>query len=391
MSAARLLSLVLALAGAPTAPGAVSREMGREGHAAAAARPLPSLAAAYRGSFLVGAAITPTMLSAYGARRFVERQFDVIVDENGMKPLELTGREGEYDFSATDALVDWANQHGIKVRGHCLIWHRDNAPWMFLKDGAPVPREVLVQRMREYIHAVVGHFKGRVWAWDVVKEALVAHEPEVASVDGWRRSAWYDTLGPEYVELAFRFAREADPGALLFYNDYETQDPAKRSLLLGMVRSLQAKGIRIDGVGHQSHYTVAHGDPTELENTIRAVAALGLRNHITEMDISLRDRWDAPVPVVTKDLRALQARLWAEFFRMFRRNADSIDAVLTWGVNDEGSWLRAPDEPLLFSNFRPKPTFWAVLREAWRKPDVTAPGGVPAGRARPPRHDAARR
>jgi endo-1,4-beta-xylanase len=340
---------------------------------AARARPsktgdaVPSLAAAYRGKFLVGAAVNSATVQGGGSRQFVKYQFNVIVAENEMKPSALSRGEGKYDFSRADALVDWANRNGIKVRGHCLIWHLDELPWMFTTgDGPPLDGELLAARMRTYIHDVVGHFKGRVWAWDVVNEALVAHEPGVADVSGWRKSRWYELLGRDYVPLAFQYAHEADPGALLFYNDYETQNPAKRALILGMVRTLQKKGIPIHGIGHQAHYSVDAPPVAELQATIHEVAAAGLRNHVTELDISLRPRMNADVPALTDALKARHAARWAEFFRMFRRNRTKIDAVLTWGVNVEGSWLRPPDQPLLFSDYRPTPAFWAVLNAASR-------------------------
>jgi len=203
-----------------------------------------------------------------------------------------------------------------------------------------------------------------VWAWDVVNEAFAVGEPGVDTEGGWRRSEWYRIIGPEYVALAFQFAHEADPDALLFYNDYETQDPEKRRLILGLVRSLQEKGVAIQGVGHQAHVSLTHPDAAELEASIREVARLGLRNHVTELDVSLRERRGGPVPVVTDALEAAQARRYAELFRMFRRNRDAIDTVVLWGVNDETSWLRPPDEPLLFSEWEPKAAFWAVLDEA---------------------------
>ena len=326
--------------------------------------PIPSLAKAYQGQLLIGAAVTHEMVLRSDTRRFLEHQFDVIVAENEMKPSALSRGEGRYDFAAADALVDWANRNGIKVRGHCLVWHREVPAWMFASDGKPLSRDVLVRRMRGYIHDVVSHFRGRVWAWDVVNEAFVVSEPGVQSENGWRRSTWYEVIGPSYVALAFQFAHEADPEAFLFYNDYETQDPAKRSLILELVRSLKESGVAIGGIGHQSHYTLDHPAVGSLEASIQEIARLGVMNHITEMDISLRERWNAPVPPLTDELRAAQARRWAEFFRMFRRNADKIGAVLTWGVNGESSWLRPPDEPLLFSAFRPTRAFWAVLDEA---------------------------
>jgi endo-1,4-beta-xylanase len=281
-----------------------------------------------------------------------------------MKPVVLARKEGAYDFAMADALVDWAAKSGIKVRGHCLVWHQQAAPWMFTRDGKPVSRELLIERMRTYIHDVVGHFKGRVWAWDVVNEAFSVGEPGVETVGGWRRSEWYDIIGPEYVALAFRFAHEADPDALLFYNDYETQNPEKRRLILELARSLRGQGVAIHGVGHQAHCGLRWPATSELEESIRAVAELGLRNHVTELDVSLREHPGGAVPVVTDAIEEEQARRYAELFHMFRRNRERIDAVVVWGVNDETSWMRPPDEPLLFSEWEPKPAFWAVHDEA---------------------------
>jgi endo-1,4-beta-xylanase len=325
--------------------------------------PLPSLAEAYKGTFLVGAAINPGQVLMGDTHQLIARQFDVVVADNDMKPLLLNRREGRYEFGMADEIVDWANKNGIKVRGHCLVWHQQAAPWMFTQDGKPVSREVLIERMRTYIHDVVGHFKGKVWAWDVVNEAFAPGEAGIETENGWRKSDWYRIIGPDYVGLAFQFAHEADPDALLFYNDYETQNPAKRQLILDLVKSLQKKGIPIHGVGHQAHVYLAYPSAAELETTIREVARLGLHNHITELDVSLRERWNAPIPEVTPAVLERQAQRYAELFQMFKRNKDQIDAVLVWGITDEISWLK-PDQPLLFSEYKPKPAFWAVIDQA---------------------------
>jgi endo-1,4-beta-xylanase len=358
----RTIALVTTIAVGVAAPALGG--LARAAHVWKPGDAVPSLRQAFQGEFHVGAAINVGMLRDGDTRRFLERQFDVVVPETEMKPLTLNPREGQYDFADADAIVAWASQHGIKVRGHCLIWRLQEPAWMFTRDGQPLSRDEVVQRMRDYIHTVVAHFKGRVWAWDVVNEAIVAGEPGSEVTHGWRRSRWYDALGPDYVALAFQFAHEADPGALLFYNDYETQNPVRREMIVRLVQSLRARGIAIDGIGHQAHYTLSHPDLVELEATVRAVAALGLRNHVTEMDLTLRPDLGLPVPPVTPDLEARQARRWGEIFRILGRNATDLDAVVLWGVNDEASWLGAPDQPLLFEHFRPTLPFWTVLGEA---------------------------
>ncbi len=349
-----------AAAPAPAAPPRPDRYLPREG-------PIPSLGETYRGVFLVGAAITPGQVLMGSTHEFIARQFDVVVAENEMKPLMLSRREGQYDHNMADQLVDWAVKNKLKVRGHTLIWHQQTTPWMFTKNGKEVSREVLIARMRAYIHEVVGHFKGRVWAWDVVNEAFAPGEPNVETVGGWRKSDFYRIIGPEFIELAFRFAHEADPNALLFYNDYATENPAKRALILELVRDLEKKGVPIHGIGHQTHVYLSHPPVEDLEDTIQEVAKLGLRNHITEMDVSLRTGPGESVPNDDEDvLFQRQAKRYAEFFRMFVRNRGSIDAVLVWGVTDEVSWLKPPDAPLLFAELQPKPAFWAVIDEGER-------------------------
>jgi endo-1,4-beta-xylanase len=329
--------------------------------------PVPSLRETYQGVFLVGAAVNTGHLLVGSTHELVARQFDVIVAENEMKPLSLTKREGKYDFSMADQLVDWAAKNGLKVRGHCLVWHQQQAPWMFTKNGKPVSREELIARMRTYIHDVVGRYKGRVWAWDVVNEAFSVGEPNVETENGWRKSDWYRIIGPEYIALAFQFAHEADPDALLFYNDYETQNPAKRDLILELVRDLKSKGIPIHGVGHQAHVYLSYPSVDALEESIQEVAKLGLRNHITELDVSLRPGFRQPAEdYEDEEVLQVQAKRYAELYRMFVRNHDKIDAVMTWGISDENSWLGIMESPLLFSQLKPKPAFWAVIDEGLR-------------------------
>jgi endo-1,4-beta-xylanase len=341
--------------------------------AASAAPPPPSLAEAYKPYFPVGAAVTPGQLMVGAGGDFVARQYNVIVAENAMKPMSLArAGEGEYDFAQADALVDWARARGIKVRGHTLVWHQQTPHWMFEgENGAEVTRETLIERMRRYIHDVVGHFKGRVWAWDVVNEAFVTGEAPGDDA-GYRMSDWRRIIGPEYIALAFRFAHEADPDALLIYNDYGTEDSRKREMIVKLVRELQAEGVKIDGVGHQSHYTVR--DPQNfagLEQTIVEVAQLGLTNQITELDISLNaDLMRDSIDEITPQLLKRQAARYREIFTMFVKHRDAISAVLMWGLNDEVSWLRSwprrrLDGPLLFDEeLKPKPAFKAVIEAA---------------------------
>lgn len=339
---------------------------------AASAAPLPSLAKAYEQVFPVGAAITPGEVMVPQTGNFIARQFNVVVAENAMKPQSLNrDSPGLYTFENADKIVDFALAHQIQVRGHTLVWHQQAADWMFRGTGPDgyATREELTERLHTYIHDVVTHFKGRVYAWDVVNEAFIPDEKGTQE-NGWRASHWYRILGPDFIELAFRFAHEADPDALLFYNDYNTENPQKRAMILQLIHTLQDKGIPIHGIGHQSHYSMAYPrDFSGLETTIEEVSKLGLTNHITELDISIhldsrRPDVDEATPALLKD----HAKRYAQFFDMALRQRKHISAVLMWGLHDEVSWLRywpSPrfDAPLLFDGkLRPKPAFWAVLK-----------------------------
>lgn len=334
--------------------------------------PPPSLADYYKNDFLVGAAITPGQAMIPASQAFIARQFNVVVAENAMKAQSLNrSGPGQYTFENADTIVNFANQHGIKVRGHALVWHQQTAPWMMSGSGAEgyPTREELTERMRTYIHDVVSHFKGRVYAWDVVNEAFVPDE-NVAQENGWRSSAWYRVLGPDFIDLAFQFAHEADPDALLFYNDYGTESPRKHALIIALIKRLQEKGIPIHGIGHQSHYTISQPrDFLTLERNIAEIGALGLTNHITELDISLnRNLMRAEIDEATPGLLKEQANRYQDFFAMALRQKQYVSAVLMWGLNDEVTWLRKwpiPrfDAPLLFDDkMKPKPAFWSVLK-----------------------------
>ncbi len=338
----------------------------------------PSLAQALAGHFLFGAAITPGQVTV-SAANFIKQHFNVVVAENAMKPTELMpkgGREGQYDFTTADTMVDFALANGIKVRGHTLVWHQQTPAWFYSDAGKTVSRSVLIARLEKYITDVVTHFKGRVFAWDVVNEAFVFDEPGAGPTDpqGMRMSQMREIVGPEYIEIAFRAAAKADPDALLFYNDYETQQPRKVAAISRMVGELKARGVKIDGIGHQAHCSMLHPRVGALESAIDEYAKLKVTQHITELDIALNDNLaDNRVFEATPKLLAAQAKRYAEFFDLFIRKRQHISAVLTWGISDAQSWLRqwpSPrfEAPLLFDDeFRPKPAFHAVLATARKR------------------------
>lgn len=341
---------------------------------ATTATEVPALAKAFVPYFPVGAAVTPGQVTVFAAD-FIKKHFNILVAENVMKPGLLAKRaEGRYDFSQADDIVNFGIANGMKVRGHTLCWHQQMPSWFFTEGGKDVSREVLLGRMEKYITDVVTHFKGRVYAWDVVNEAFVFGEPnEKIDQNNMRMSAFRRIIGPDYLEFAFKFAAKADPGALLFYNDYETQNNGKLDAILTMVKEFKRKGIKIDGIGHQAHCTVAHPSIESLEFAIDEIAKLGITQEITELDIALNSNiMDSLVSEATPDLLAKQAVRYAQFFDLFIRKKKEITAVVMWGINDSASWMRywprqRFEAPLMFDDQSlPKPAFWQVIDVAKR-------------------------
>jgi len=360
-------SLAGGLLGSAPVRGAVESAAG-----AADAPADASLAKAFGQRMLFGMAITPEQLRGREAA-FIAHHCSVVVAENAMKPEALAPlREGQYEFAAADALVDFARARGMQVRGHTLMWHQQMPPWL-LKDGsATVSRAQLIGRVERYITDVVTHFKGRVFAWDVLNEAFVDGEAP-ADPGGMRLSELRTIIGPEYIEVVFAAAAKADPDALLFYNDYETQSPRKVEMISRMVRSLKAKGVKIDGIGHQAHCSAGHPSVADFERAIDAYARLGVTQHVTELDIALNDSlMENKVTSATPALLERQARRYAELVGLFLRRRAQVGALLVWGISDAHSWLNSwPmqrfEAPLLFdAQLRPKPAFHAVLEAAQR-------------------------
>lgn len=327
--------------------------------------------------FLVGTALN-TQQTGLGCDSNVTavicQHFNSIVAENCMKPEELQPQEGKFKWRKADRLVSYGEKHGMTVTGHVLVWHAQTPDWFF-KDslGHDASKELLTQRMRQHIHAVVGRYKGRIKGWDVVNEAI--------EDDGtYRQSPWYRILGPQYIEMAFRFAHEADPDAELYYNDYSMSNPKKREKVCQIVRDLKAKGMRIDAVGMQSHNGLDFPDLTEYERSMDAFAACGVRVMITELDMNVLPNPDsfsgaeigqsfeyaASMDPYKNGLTAeAESRIndrWLTFFRIYKRHAHQISRITLWGVSDRQSWMN--DWPiqgrtayaLLFDRqYQPKP------------------------------------
>ena len=211
----------------------------------------------------------------------ITKQFNQISPENLLKFQLVHPAADRYAFEAQDRYVQFGVDRKMQVVGHTLVWHQQTPAWVFQgADGAPADRETLLARMRDHIHTVVGRYKGRIHGWDVVNEAI----DEDGSL---RKAPWRDGIGDDYVAKAFEFAREADPSAELYYNDYNLEKPAKRAGVIRLVKDLQARGLRIDGIGNQAHWRLETPTIAEIEEALVDLHGTGLKVMYTELDINL--------------------------------------------------------------------------------------------------------
>jgi endo-1,4-beta-xylanase len=345
----------------------------------------PSLARKYAAFFPIGAAVNSRTLRTHA--ELLAQHFNSITAENEMKFESLEKTEGVFDYAQADEMVAFARQHGMRMRGHTLVWHRQTPDWVFSNgSGGDASREVLLARLEKHIANVVGHFKGSVYAWDVVNEAILddgkyrtANETEAD-----QRSKWHGILGTSYIAAAFRAAHAADPDAKLFYNEYRNYLPVKRQAVYQLLKGLLAEGVPVHGVGLQAHLSIEpstlpenHGyyqNVVEQEKTIELYASLGLEVQITELDLSVYvpgvkyepHQFYTPA-TFTPELEAKQAERYAEFFELFRKQQKRITSVTFWGIADDETWLShfssgRQDFPLLFdAQHQPKKAFERIM------------------------------
>lgn len=317
----------------------------------------PLRALAEEHGLLVGTAVDPGYLKNEQYASFLTREFNAVVPEVAMKWDTIHPEPGRYDFSRGDAVVAFARQNGLKVRGHTLVWGMQLPEWVLKGDYT---REQWIEILREHITIVVGHYRGAnndhtVIAWDVVNEA-------VDKQGGLFENFWLQKIGPEYIPLAFEFAHAADPEALLFYNDNGGEGLSPKSLgVYNLVKGLVDSGVPIQGVGLQLHTAPEVAPSTEaLMANMRRLDELGLIVHITELDVRIQN---------SQGSVAERLQRQAETYRQIMDAcllSPNCKAFFTWGLTDHYSWIPAytgkPDAPLLFGeNYEAKPALEAIL------------------------------
>lgn len=323
---------------------------------------IPSLKEVFKDDFYIGAAIEPYQLEIPAHRQLLEKHFSSITAENAMKPENIQPVEGLFDFDDADKIADFARNNGIALRGHTLIWHNQVPDWFFLEDGEQVSKEKLRERMKTHITEVIQRYKGQIYAWDVVNEPIDPDTP-----DGFRRNKWFEILGEEYIELAFRYAREADPEVKLFLNEYDITNANKRKAIIDLVEKLQSKGVPVDGIGMQMHISLEKPTLDDFEKTLKEFSELGLEIHITELDITVYERRTQSFSTISDELLNEQGHRVKDLFTIIDKYKEYITSITFWGLTDEHTWLRwyfveRNDWPLPFDEEqRAKPFYWGMV------------------------------
>lgn len=326
----------------------------------------------YEKYFTIGVAVSPQALKTDEAQLILQ-QFNGLTPENAMKMGPIHPKENEYLWAGADSIAAFAQRNKLKLRGHTLCWHNQTPSWLFIDaQGKPVSKEVLLQRLKAHITSVVNRYKGKVYAWDVVNEAISDNKDEYL-----RNSEWFKICGEEYIAKAFQWAHEADPEALLFYNDYNEINPVKREKMYKLVKSLRDAGVPIHGIGLQGHWAINEPSRQQLDSTVTRFVELGLKIQITELDISIyrkehnaRERkQEDNNAVFTPEKESQQLEVYKTCFDLFRKHKNVISSVTFWNISDRNSWLdnfpvkNRKDYPLLFDqNLKPKKAYWEVVK-----------------------------
>ena len=322
----------------------------------------------FKDDFKIGTAVNLAQVTGKepGADSLMSFHFNSLTPENGLKWALVHPEKERFDFAFGDAFVEKGKALNAYLVGHTLVWHQQTPKWVFEEmEGKEASFELLKSRMENHIQEVVGRYRGKIHAWDVVNEAF--------EDDGsWRQTPWFRILGPEFIEMAFRKAHQIDPNAKLLYNDFNVWKPEKLDAILSMCAMLKNKGVRIDGIGMQGHYRLEVPKIDQIEQAIIKIHQAGLEVHFTELDVDVLPRpsdqegadltlnyaqspeWNPYPDQLPQQVEAKLVKRYVELFQLFRKHADKIERVTFWGLTDQTSWLNnwpvrgRTNYPLLF-------------------------------------------
>jgi endo-1,4-beta-xylanase len=328
----------------------------------------------FKNYFTIGVAVSPQSLKTDEAGLIVQ-EFNSMTPENALKMGPVHPFEKVYNWAGGDSIAAFAKRNNMKMRGHTLCWHNQTPRWFFTDSatGKQVTKEVLLQRLKDHITTVVSRYKGIIYAWDVVNEAI-SDKPD----EYFRPSLFYQICGEEFIAKAFQWAHEADPNAFLFYNDYNEINAVKREKIIRMVKDLKAKGVPINGIGLQGHWAINEPSKEQLQQTLKDFSGLGLTLQITELDISVY-----PKEHTARERRAVdydtafsaekemkQIEVYKNCFELFKKYKKNISSVTFWNISDRHSWLDnfpvrgRKDYPLLFdAQLKPKKAYWEIIKK----------------------------
>ncbi|MDH7911702.1 endo-1,4-beta-xylanase [Winogradskyella sp. SYSU M77433] len=334
---------------------------------------------AYKEDFLIGVALNASQIEEQDSiqNKLISGEFNSVTPENVMKSLLIHPNKDTYNFDLPDKLVALAEKNEMHIQGHTLVWHSQLSP--FFKEISD--STAMVEVLKDHINTIVGRYKGKIDAWDVVNEAL--------NDDGTlRKTVFLDVLGEDYLSLAFNLTQKADPEVELFYNDYSMTNPNKRAGAIRIIKRMQEQGVRVDGIGMQGHWDLNSPSIEEIETSIVQYAELGIKVDITELDVSVIPMpWDFsgadvnvkfestdptmnPYPKQLPDsIQDQLAKRYEDIFKLFLKHKDKINRVTFWGVNDGNSWKNdwpiegRTNYPLLFDrNNKKKKAYHSLIK-----------------------------
>ena len=339
-----------------------------------------TLKSAFSNDFFIGSAVNDNHINGKDtlALQLIEKEFNTLTPENIMKWMNIHPEENTFNYNMSDQYVALGEKNNMHIVGHTLVWHSQLAPYInTISDSA-----TMADNLKSHINTIVGKYKGRIHSWDVVNEAL--------NEDGTlRESVFLKVMGKDYINYAFQLAALADPAAELNYNDYNLWKPEKRAGVVQLVKDLQAKGTKIDGVGMQAHWSLEGPSLEDIENSIIAYSDLGVKVMFTELDVTvLPNPWDLngaaveqsyeqfegdpkmnPYPNTLPDsIQNKLAKRYEDIFNLFLKHKDKISRVTFWGVHDGQSWLNdwpikgRTNHPLLFDRkLNPKKAYQQII------------------------------
>lgn len=329
---------------------------------------------AYKDYFSIGVAVNMRNIANPEQIAIIKKDFNSLTAENDMKPQPTESAYGQFNWENADKIADFCRTNGIKLRGHCLIWHAQIGKWMYQDEkGNLVSKEKLFANMKHHITAIVQRYKDVIYAWDVVNEAISdggrqGGRPGIEQQSGpYRNSPLYQIAGDEFIKKAFIYAREADPNVQLFYNDYNAADPGKCDRIYNMVKAMKEEGVPIDGIGMQGHYNIYGPDMDDVDAALTKYATIVKHIHITELDIRANAEMGGQLNFsregsnINQVVKTLQEDQYTRLFRVLRKHKDVVDNVTFWNLSDRDSWLGARNYPLPYDeNYEPKPVYHLI-------------------------------